>query len=209
MKWRLCTTVGLCCSLIHNSVPHTFRHDFPCRKKQHRNLQCFRARWFFRCSCGNSGLEHGSAIVHNIFACFTLSVSATQENMIKERCWFSQINFFIEYFPHGIKILFLSSQFYVIHNTDKNNPFSRCTKRHSQFGIFSQPCFNRIFSNCLSRNSPAQRWPYRFRSRGTTGSSILDHDLGHLCRGRRIQMSGHSDFGIFNNLWASSIFTWV
>ena len=32
------------------------------------------------------------------------------------------------------------------------------------------------------------------------GSSILDHDLGHLCRGRRIQMSGHSDFGIFNNL---------
>ena len=32
------------------------------------------------------------------------------------------------------------------------------------------------------------------------GPSILDHDLGHLCRGRRIQMSGHSDFGIFNNL---------
>ena len=52
-------------------------------------------------------------------------------------------------------------------------------------------------------------WPYRWRSRGTTGSSILDHDLGHLCRGRRIQMSGHSDFGFFNNLWASSIFTWV
>ena len=40
-------------------------------------------------------------------------------------------------------------------------------------------------------------------------SSILDHDLGHLCRGRRIQMSGHSDLGIFNNLGASSIFTWV
>ena len=50
--------------------------------------------------------------------------------------------------------------------------------------------------------------PYRFRSRGTIGSSILDHDFGHLCRGRRIQKSGHSDFGIFNNLWASSIFTW-
>ena len=31
-------------------------------------------------------------------------------------------------------------------------------------------------------------------SRGTTGSSILDHDFGHLCRGRRIHMSGHSDF---------------
>ena len=67
----------------------------------------------------------------------------------------------------------------------------------SQFGIFSQPCFNRIFSNCLSHNSPAKGWPYRFLSRGMTGSSILDHDLGHLCRCRRIQMSGHSDFGIF------------
>ena len=32
------------------------------------------------------------------------------------------------------------------------------------------------------------------------GLSILDHDFGHLCRGRRIQMSGHSDFGIINNL---------
>ena len=31
-------------------------------------------------------------------------------------------------------------------------------------------------------------------------SSILDRDLGHLCRGRRIQMSGHSDLGFFYNL---------
>ena len=69
-----------------------------------------------------------------------------------------------------------------------------------------QPCFNRIFSICLSHNSPVKGWPYRFLSRRTTGSSILDHDLGHLCRGRRIQMSGHSDLGFFNNLWASSIF---
>ena len=93
--------------------------------------------------------------------------------------------------------------------TDKNRPSSRLTNKHSQFGTFSQPCSNRTFTNCLSHNSPAKGWPYRFLSRGTTGSSILDNDLGHLCRGRRIQMSGHSDFGIFNNLWASSIFTWV
>ena len=37
-------------------------------------------------------------------------------------------------------------------------------------------------------------------------SSLLDHDLGHLCRSGRIQMSGHSDLGIFNNFGASSIF---
>ena len=35
----------------------------------------------------------------------------------------------------------------------------------------------------------------------TTGSSILDHDFGHLCRGRRIQMSGHSDLGISPLFW--------
>ena len=67
----------------------------------------------------------------------------------------------------------------------------------------------KTFSNCLSHNSPAKGWPYKFRSRGTTGSSILDHDFGDLCRGRRIQMSGHSDLGIFNNFGASSIFTSV
>ena len=38
---------------------------------------------------------------------------------------------------------------------------------------------------------------------------MLDHDFGHLCRGRRIQMSGHSDFGIFSNFGSSSILTRV
>ena len=64
---------------------------------------------------GNSRFEHGSVIVHKIFAYLALSLSASQVHMIQERCWFSQINFFIEYFPHRIKILFLSSQFHVIH----------------------------------------------------------------------------------------------
>ena len=30
-----------------------------------------------------------------------------------------------------------------------------------------------------------------------------------MCCGRRIQISGHYDFGIFNNVGASSILTWV
>ena len=36
----------------------------------------------------NSRFEHGSVIVHNIFAYFTLSLSAPQVYMIQERCWF-------------------------------------------------------------------------------------------------------------------------
>ena len=71
--------------------------------------------------------------------------------------------------------------------------FSRLPNKHSQIGTFSQPCSDRTFSNSFSHNSLAKGWPYRFRSRGTTGSSMLDHDLGHLCFATRIQISGHSD----------------
>ena len=46
-------------------------------------------------------------------------------------------------------------------------------------------------------------------SSGPTGSSLPDNDRGHLCCGKRIRMSGHSDFGIFNNFSASSIFSRV
>ena len=38
---------------------------------------------------------------------------------------------------------------------------------------------------------------------------FFDRDVGHLCFGRRIQISGHSDFGVFNDDGASSILTWV
>ena len=63
------------------------------------------------------------------------------------------------------------------------------------------PSFDKTSSNCRAQNSPAKGWPCRFRSRGTTGSSILDHDFGHLCLGRRVHTSGHSDFGIFEQSW--------
>ena len=43
--------------------------------------------------------------------------------MIKERCWFSQINFFIKYFPHRFNVLFLSNQFDVIHIHRRKNFF--------------------------------------------------------------------------------------
>ena len=38
---------------------------------------------------------------------------------------------------------------------------------------------------------------------------MICHDLGHVCRGRRIPISAHSNFGILSNLGTSSIFTWV
>ena len=59
-----------------------------------------------------------------------------------------------------------------------------------------------LFQVVFPHRKPASGWPCRFRSRGTTASSMLDHDLGHLCRGRRIQMPGHSDLGSFEQNWS-------
>ena len=121
--------------------------------------------------------------------------------MIQERCWFSQIDFFVEYFPHRINIVFLSSQFLchphtqikklLFQDAQRDIPNLEFSPIHVATGL-SQIAFPIIV---LPKDDHD-----KFRSRGTTGSSILDHDFGHLCRGRRIQMSGHSDFGIFNNL---------
>ena len=46
---------------------------------------------------------------------------------------------------------------------------------HTLFGIvllLGSHSHFKTFSNCLSHNSPANGWPYRFFSRGTTGSSV-------------------------------------
>ena len=44
---------------------------------------------------------------------------------------------------------------------------------YSQLETFSQPYFNRTFSNCFSHNSSAKGRPCRFRSRGTTGWTMI------------------------------------
>ena len=77
---------------------------------------------------------------------------------------------------------FLSSKY-----KDGKRPSCRCTEKAFPIRNF--------FPSWLEH-----RCLYKFRSRGTTGSSMLDHDLGHLCRG------GHSEFGSFSTLGASSIF---
>ena len=87
--------------------------------------------------------------------------------------------------------------------TDKINPFSRWRKETFPIWNFSHPCFNRIFSKLPS---PQQVLPKddhtKFLSRKTPGSIMLDHNFVHLCRGRRIQMSGHTDSGIFSTFWS-------
>ena len=65
--------------------------------------------------CINSKSLFPVAILCTILHRDNTSFEVWYLHMIKERCWFSQINFFIEYFPHRINVSFLSSQFDVIH----------------------------------------------------------------------------------------------
>ena len=163
---------------------------------------------FFSSSRGNSRFEHGSVIVHNIFAYFTLSLSASQVYMIKERCWFSQIDFFIEYFPHRINVCFFQpilchphSQMRIIlfHDVQRDILNLEFSPSHVSIG-FSQIAFPTIVllkDDCTdSAQEERLGLPY--------WTMILA-----ICCGRRIPMSGHSELGIFNNFGASSIFTWV
>ena len=123
---------------------------------------------------GSSRFKHGSVTFHNIFAYFTIFSTATQVYTLSQKdvgspkATSSFNTFLFGFFPAN----FMSST-----HTIKNNPFSRYTKRHSQFQIFSQPCFKRMFSKCRSHNSPAKRWPYKFFSIATTVFSILDNDF--------------------------------
>ena len=95
MELILCRVVESSCLPTHNIVPHTSLHDQP-RHKTMKKTKILREWYFFYSSRGNSRFEHGSVIVHSIFAYFTLSLSAAQVYMIQERCWFSQIDFFVE-----------------------------------------------------------------------------------------------------------------
>ena len=115
---------------------------------------------------------------------------------------------FIGSFHIGSMFCFFPASFMSCTYTDKNG-FLGLQVSIPNLELFPNRVSIDLSQNYLSHNSPARGWPYRFRSRGTTGSSMLDHDLGHLCFGRRLQISGHSDSGTFSNVGASSILTCV
>ena len=77
----------------------------------------------------NCGFKHGSVTVKNIFAHVALSLSNPQVYVIKERCRFSQINFFIEYFHIGPRFCLFPANLMSSANRVKNYPFWWCTDR--------------------------------------------------------------------------------
>ena len=129
--------------------------------------------------------------------------------MVKEWCWFSQTNVFHEFFQVDSMFSVLLASLISSTYTDKKSPLARLTYKHSQLKTFPNRVLTTLSQIAFLMRVPARGWTYRFLARGTTGSSTLDHESGHLCFGRRIQISGRSDFGIFAEDGASSILTWV
>ena len=130
-------------------------------------------------------------------------------NMVKGRWRFSQINVFHENFPCRTNVLlFFPASLISSTYTNKICLFSRSTNKHSQFGTFP----NRVPIEFFRIACPTTVLPEddntdfaqeeRLDLRCWTIISAI------LCRGRRIQMSGHSDLRIFNDFGASFIFTW-
>ena len=209
MELILCKIVESSCLPTHNIVQHISWHDLPYRKtmKKYEDFEgmvisLLPPRKFviqtWLCNC-----PQYLCLFHMVFKCSPGIHDQGKMLVLPNRLLYWVLSTSDQCFVSFQPILshpHTQIRIILFHNVQRDIP---------NLEIFSQPCLNRIFSNCLSHNSPAKGWPYRFRSRRTTGSSILDHDLGHLCRGRRIQMSGHSDFGIFNNCEHLPFFTWV
>ena len=147
----LCRLVCQVTISLHSFLRMTFQITRPWRiTKIHREWK------FLSSHRGSSRFKRGSVIVHNICAYFTLSLSATQVHMIKERCWFSQIDFFIEYFPHRIKILFLSSKLVLCHPHSQIRIilFSRCTNIiQARTGDFAQLLCRLVCQLAISLNT--------------------------------------------------------
>ena len=75
--------------------------------------------------------------------------------------------------------------------------------------LFSHPSCVKPFSHYLSHKRPARGCPHNFPTKSTTVSSMLCHPSGHLHRGRRNQIPGHSNLKSLSGVAASSILTWV
>ena len=113
---RLCTVAELFYQPACYTAPHISLHDLPYRRTMLRCLhQLSPNKVIFLLVLWRSWIRTYFLIVDNIFVCFELPLSAHQVDVVKEWCWFSQIDLFHQYFPHWIDVLFLSSQFYVVH----------------------------------------------------------------------------------------------
>ena len=210
MEQILCSVVESSCLLTHNIAPHISFHDLPYHKtmKRYENSQSMEvflllplkfAIQAWLCNC-----PQYLCLLHLVFECSPRKHAQGKMLVLQNRLLYWVLTFHI-----GSMFCFFPANWMSSTYTDKNNPIYGVRITIPNW----KPSPNR-FPIELSRIAfPITVLPKDdrtdFAQEERLGLSILDHDLGHLCRGGRIQISGHSDLGIFNNLGASSIFTWV
>ena len=117
------------CLPTHNIVPHISWHDLPYRGTT-KKYEDSRIMDFFSSLRGNSQTWLCNCPQY---------LSAAQVYMINERCWFSKKLLYLVLSTSDQCFVFpanLTSSTY----RDKNNPFSRCTNKHSR----EKPSPNRI-----------------------------------------------------------------
>ena len=78
------------------------------------NLLCFHAWQSFRCFCGKLWIQSWFCNCQQYLCSCRIVFECSQVYVIKERCRFSKINFFIEYFHIGPRFCLFSNQFDVI-----------------------------------------------------------------------------------------------
>ena len=197
---------------IHSIVQRIFGHVLPCRRTTPLFVRgALPNLVIFCCSSRNSWFEHLRISFNNRFIWFAFSFSASQIHMVKKWCRFVNMYVSHQFLPHRSQILILPNHSNVIHTFWQKISLVYDERTYIPTSEVSpiQVLRNLSFSNGHSHSNPAKGCPYKFRSRSTMGSSILSHDFGHLCRGRRIRTSGHSDFGILSNFGASFKISWV
>ena len=191
------------CSPTHSIVPHISWHDLPYHKtmkkyEDFKEMEVFlftplkfaMRTWF--CNC----------LFHIVFE-YTPGIHDEGKMLVlqKSTCLFST-------FHIGLKVSFQPIRCHphtqirtvLFHGVRVSIPNWKPSPSHASIG-FSQIAFPTIV---LPKDDRANSFQEERLD--------LPHwtmVLAILCRGRRIQMCGHSDLGILNNFGASSIFTWV
>ena len=97
------------CLPSHIIVPHISWHDLLYRRTTKKNTY-FPSTEVFQFTSRKFAIRTWFCNCPQYLCLFHIVFEYTPGIMIQERCWFSQINFLKEYFPHRINVLFLSSQ---------------------------------------------------------------------------------------------------
>ena len=187
------------CWLTHNIAPHISWHDLPYHKTTKKYSDFPSLVVFFRCSCEESGFEHGSVTVNNIFACFTLSMRTSQVYMIKD-VGSPKSTSLLSTFHTGSMFCFFPANLMSSTYTDKNSLFHGARISIPNWKLSP----NRTFIGLSQIAFPTTILPKDNRT-----DSVQEERLGlpywtmilAMCVVvGRIHMSGHSDLGIFKQI---------